>query len=81
MAAADPRGLEYYAGVGLVYVSICAPASMTLEQITAQVNLDHPTGIDSAWSLANEPFRNGEDSRNPHPCEIDHTRSHYLFSC
>lgn len=64
--------------VGLVYASICT--SLTDEQATARLNEQHPTGITSRWTVADEPFANGDP--NPRPCNSHpDTHRHLLFTC
>lgn len=63
---------------GLVYCSVCS--SLTLEETTARLNTEQPTGIASPWALADEPFKGGEP--NPCPCNSNpETHKHYLFVC
>ena len=61
---------------GLVYSSVCAT---TEEEASSELNLQWPTGLDHSWSVANEPFRTGE--ANPHQCEQDPSKKHWLFTC
>lgn len=65
--------------VGLMSASVCT--SLPLEQATELLNLEHPTGIGSQWTFAeDEPFADG--SANPHECEQQPaTHKHYLFHC
>lgn len=66
--------------VGITSLSVCAPADLTIEQVTAEVNYVQPTGISSDWSHSAEPsFATGEP--NPNLCERDPGRRHYLFQC
>ena len=64
---------------GLCYASVCAPARLTIDEVVAGADAEHPTGLDHGWSLASEPFKDG--SPNPHVCEEDPSRRHYLLSC
>ena len=64
--------------IGLCCASICS--NLPTEDVGAELNRQHPTGISSRWTLAQEKFRTGED--NPHPCErYPSTHKHYLFTC
>jgi hypothetical protein len=63
---------------GLCYVSVCTDIA-DREAIEAEVNKQHPTGIESQWHIADEPF--GSGLPNPTPCTDDETRLHYLLSC
>lgn len=65
---------------GLVACSVCAPASMPIEEVERQVNLENPTGISSGWTLSEDKtFASGEP--NPCTCQNDPKRLHYLFAC
>lgn len=74
----DQEYVDVYA-LGLVALSCCAPQEMSLEEVERRVNALEPTGIESKWSKSAENFRNGE--ANPHPCEDDPDRLHYLMEC
>lgn len=64
--------------VGLVYASVCT--SLTTDQTAARLNEQHPTGITSRWSLADEPFASGD--ANGRPCNTQPaTHRHLLFTC
>jgi hypothetical protein len=64
--------------VGLVCASVCT--NMTVEEATAELNRQHPTGIATRWSLSTDKaFRGGEP--NPCPCNRHEGRLHYLFNC
>jgi len=73
-----PDTIVFYAE-GPCMASICAPMFLTAQEIVAQANYYHPTGISSAWKVAEEPFRSGDP--NPCPCDRDAQRVHYLLSC
>lgn len=65
---------------GLVYCSVCAPTDMPEDELTNLVNTKNYLGTDDLrWEKADEPFRSGE--ANPHVCEQNLNRKHYLFSC
>lgn len=64
--------------VGLCSASVCT--SLPDSQATDRLNGTHPTGIASAWEIANEPFANGD--ANPRPCSNrPDTHRHLLFHC
>jgi hypothetical protein len=65
--------------VGIVCMSVCAPKTMTKEEIEKQANLEHPTGISHGWSITEENFASGES--NPCPCNTNYDRLHYLLTC
>jgi len=65
---------------GFVHCSVCALASLSVEEITRFVNKENPTGLTHGWSVSDEPFKGGQP--NPCPCDQEpETRKHYLFSC
>lgn len=64
---------------GIVHLSVCVPAEMTQENIVEEVNKEHPTGISHGWEISSESFKTGE--ANPHICEKDNLRKHYLMVC
>jgi len=65
---------------GIVSCSVCAINELSVEQVTQQVNIDSPTGIQSNWELAEDThFKEGKT--NPCECENDPNRKHYLFHC
>ena len=66
--------------MGLVMASCCAPAAASREEVEQAVNRREPTGVASDWRIADDQtFKTGEP--NPHPCEKDASRLHYLLSC
>ena len=65
---------------GLCCCSVCVPSEMPVEEIERQTNVKYPTGIAGQWKVSTDKtFRDG--AANPHPCEADHTRLHYLLDC
>lgn len=76
MSASDD--IEIYSK-GLVHLSVCAPKSMQREVVEARVNEQHPTGLDHGWQVSNDEFRDG--AANPHTCEDDPDRQHWLMVC
>lgn len=66
--------------VGLCFASVCAPLDMPIEQVEADTNSAHPTGLDHGWKLSDSPEFLGGQS-NPCPCEHDPARQHWLLSC
>jgi hypothetical protein len=76
MTSAEPTFTAY--AVGLVCASVCTSLSDT--QATDLLNRQHPTGIDSPWRIADEPFATGE----PNGCRCERnpqTHRHLLFTC
>lgn len=63
-------------------VSLCTAVvctSLSDEQAVDRLNAEHPTGISSAWGLADH-FREGEP--NGQPCaDSPDTHRHLLFVC
>lgn len=73
------EGLVCY-GVGICHASVCAPASMPIDNLLDAVNRLWPTGLDHGWMVAtNENFASGET--NPCPCEQTAGRIHRLLEC
>jgi hypothetical protein len=64
---------------GMIYCSACAPADMPVAEVEAEVNRQSPTGISSAWRIADEPFEGG--APNPSDCNDGPLKKHYLLSC
>jgi len=71
--------IEVYS-IGIVYLSVCAKNTKSIEEITEFVNDNHPTGIESNWVKSEDThFKGGQT--NPCTCERDDTRQHFLFNC
>jgi len=65
---------------GLAHCSVCAPKSMSREDVERYTNMNLPTGISSKWMISTDPkFATGDP--NPTACERDSTRMHYLMEC
>lgn len=64
---------------GVCHCSVCAPAGMKPEDVEADANLAHPTGLDHGWKVSDEPaFKGGEAN----PCQCTNpNRKHYLLEC
>lgn len=85
MTAADPywqhEVLIYTEG--LAAMSVCAPAYMPVEEVTAVVNRKRPVvpGTTLAWSPSGDThFADGLPQ--PGPCDkLPDLRRHYLFQC
>lgn len=74
------RDVVFWAySLGLCSASVCT--SLPDDQATDRLNAEHPTGIDSRWSIADGPtFANGQP--NPRPCDSwPDTHRHILFHC
>lgn len=72
-----PEDFNAYA-VGICCASVCT--SLSVEEATEKLNSEYPTGIQSKWQFANEPFSTG--APNPSPChDYPETHKHYLFMC
>lgn len=64
--------------VGLCYASACT--SLSDQEAAERMNVEHPTGISSRWSVADEAFRTGEP--NGVAChDRPNTHRHLLFAC
>lgn len=66
--------------VGLCFASVCAPRDASIEEIEAEVDRQHPTGLDHGWRLSREAYFQGGQS-NPCTCNDDPTRTHWLLDC
>jgi len=67
-------------GLGIAHASVCAPKYMTEQEIEADVNASHPTGISSPWKVSEDNFKTGHS--NPCPCEYEpEGYLHYLMVC
>lgn len=66
--------------IGLVFMSVCALASVTEAEVVSIANSKHPTGLDHPWTKSEESFAAGQS--NPCPCDTEpETRQHYLLVC
>ncbi len=71
--------VEIYSN-GIVSCSVCAPTTMSREDVEVEVNARNPSGIRSSWSISkDEKFATGET--NPAPCDDSDARVHYLMEC
>ena len=66
-------------GKGLIACSVCVIKGTNKKEIEKVVNDENPTGIDSKWKIHKGNFVEGE--KNPHDCEKDKNREHYLLTC
>lgn len=64
--------------VGLVNASVCT--SLHNAEATFRLNFEHPTGIESRWEIADEPFLDGTPNGAPCPHNPG-THRHLLFHC
>jgi hypothetical protein len=79
VALQDRKDVIIYSA-GIVACSACAPKTMTPDEVTADVNVQLPTGLDHGWSISEDKFfKSGHP--NPCQCEDDESRLHYLFNC
>lgn len=72
--------IQIYA-YGLVYCSVCAPKTMSREDIEEEVNASSPTGISSSWKISKDEFFKGDTRKNGCDCEDDDSRRHWLMVC
>jgi hypothetical protein len=60
--------------------SVCAPETMSANEVVVLVNLIHSTGISSGWRLSeDEKFKSGETI--PAICNQVPGRQHWLLEC
>ena len=65
--------------LGIVAASVCT--DLPVAEATELLNKEHPTGIDSKWSLSEDKtFRDGV-TPNGGQCDVFDHRRHYLFNC
>lgn len=64
---------------GVCYCSVCADKDLTLTEVESIVNGINHTGLKSKWKISTEDFMTGE--KNPHECEKDSSKLHYLMVC
>lgn len=65
---------------GIVACSVCAPISMPVAEVEAQVNEMSPIGPTLQWHVSpDKTFLTGEP--NPFPCPDNSNRLHYLLVC
>ncbi len=65
--------------VGLVFASVCAEEDVGKAQVESTTNRLYPTGV-GPWRISDESsFESGEP--NPHPCEDNPQRLHWLLAC
>ncbi|TAK59474.1 hypothetical protein [Methylobacter sp.] len=72
----DERFVVY--AKGLCFMSVCTDIKLQ-EDVESLANMKNPTGIQHRWKVHDEAFKTGE--ANPHTCEQDRTRRHWLLSC
>lgn len=74
--------VEVY-GVGIVCASVCAPNSMSPEEVVNAVNAMPDMMVEDSelrWFLSeDETFASGQ--QNPCPCDRGGDRTHYLLNC
>lgn len=66
---------------GVIHLSVCAPKDTPIEDILAEADKQHPTGLGHGWQISPaETFSGGEP--NPCPCNSEpETREHRLLNC
>lgn len=64
---------------GLVHCSVCADNNLSKEEVERLVNARNCAGTQNGWKIDTEKFADGGD--NPHQCEKDENRLHYLMVC
>ena len=66
----------YTYAVGLFNCSVCAPKSMSLEEV---IRATPGSGTQHGWRKSSENFSGGES--NPCQCNDNSERLHYLLEC
>lgn len=79
--ASDAAATDVIAyGVGICHASVCAPASLSVDDVLDAVNARWPTGLAHGWMTDTaETFSDGLP--NPCPCEQAEGRVHRLLEC
>ncbi len=77
--ADEPKSPVHIYSYGFLALSVCAPSSMTIEEVIADCELQHPCGTDKGWTKSNDThFVTGET--NPCPCSKQPgERQHWLL--
>jgi hypothetical protein len=73
----------YYLGLGLVWIAVCAPASMDAAAVEAQVAATAGSpGTEAGRWMYDAESKPGDDGPNPRPCPDDHDgRRHWMLVC
>lgn len=59
-------------------MSVCAPGSMTIEEVIADCELQRPCGTERGWTMSKDThFASGQP--NPCPCNKHEGRQHWLL--
>ncbi len=78
--APSEAGDIYLYRVGGLSMSVCAPESLTGEQVAAAVNRHYECGTEHGWQIApDKTFKGGEP--NPCVCEETPDRKHWFIDC
>lgn len=65
---------------GILRCSVCVADDATSQEIELAVSDLNPTGLAHGWQISKEAvFATGES--NPHPCEKEPGRTHWLMEC
>jgi hypothetical protein len=76
----EMKNIQVYS-IGLCNLSVCALKDISIEEITEEINKEHPTGLNHGWTFSDHDTF-GDGTAMPCPCDTDpETRKHYLFNC
>jgi len=74
---------------GPLTLSVCAPREMSVEEVLADVELQHPCGTTCGWQPSSEEWMRWDKERDekvktgrsgPIPCDQDAARLHWLLT-
>ena len=80
----DDSSVFFIGTAGLVNMAVCAPATMTHEQIATEVNIKNPTGLAGGWAVvADKADLPDADDVPVYPVKCPDTddRLHYMVHC
>ena len=63
--------------IKLCNIQVCVPEHFTDKQICDFANAEHPTGLDSKWTI--RQYNNGDPVRNP--CSKESNKVHVVLEC
>lgn len=73
------RTVEIYSN-GIIHCSVCAPKTMPIQEVEAEVNRINPSGIQTHWRMSKDThFSCGET--HPCTCGDNSAKQHWLMEC
>lgn len=80
-APTDDTSVFFIGEPGMCAMAVCAPATLSREQIAAEANSKNPTGIGSPWAVADAADLTDYDGPYPVQCPDEDVRRHYMMHC